>query len=222
MVNNFYRLFVGISMILVGDLDQLPPVKDKPTYANNRQAKILWQDFKTVVTLEKVFRHDGEDIQQKQFRELLTNLRDAHPAINDWKLLMSRTNTNIIVPMHEDFDNNVYLFSTNDNVHNYNKKLYSLKEPIARSIATKVGTLNAQEGNSHDELDMELLISKNARVMLTSNQWIEVGLVNGALGYVQNIAYKLGSMSPEPPTYVMVKFDSYLGLPFEDQNPQIV
>ncbi|XP_057838840.2 uncharacterized protein LOC131048788 [Cryptomeria japonica] len=216
-------MFAGISIILVGDLGQLPPIKDKLAYESSRQAKILWQDLKIVVTLEKNFRQDGEDIEQIQFRQLLTNLREVQPTIDDWKLLMSRTSSNMSSTINEAFDNDVHLFSTNDNVQNHNrKKLYSLKQPIARSIAKKLGTINATEGSSHDELDMELLISKNARVMLTYNLWIEAGLVNGALGYIQKIVYKPGSMPPEPPTYVMVKFDNYFGFPFDDHNPQTV
>ena len=52
---------LGISIILVGDLGQLPPVKDKVPYASFRRAKLLWEEFKKVVTLEKIFRQDGED-----------------------------------------------------------------------------------------------------------------------------------------------------------------
>ncbi|XP_059067928.1 uncharacterized protein LOC131858643 [Cryptomeria japonica] len=220
----FPALFAdGISVILVGDLNQLPLVRDRPAYDSNRRAKLLLEDFKIVVTLEKIFRQDGEEIQQKQFHELLTNMREAHPTINDWKLLMSRTNSNLTAPMNEEFDNNIHLFSTNDNVYNHNrKKLYLLKQPMARSVATKSRNVSAMEGSWQDELDMELLISKNARVMLTTNLWIEVGLVNGALGYVENIVYKPGSMPLEPPTYVMVKFDTYSGIPFDAQIPQTV
>lgn len=29
-------------------------------------------------------------------------------------------------------------------------------------------------------------------------------------------------MPPEPPSYVMVKFDNYSGFPFDDHNPQTV
>ncbi|XP_059070787.1 uncharacterized protein LOC131860397 [Cryptomeria japonica] len=125
--------------------------------------------------------------------------------------------------INEAFDNDVHLFFTNDNVQNHNrKKLYSLKQLVACSIAKKLGNVNATEGSSHDELDMELLISKNARVMLTSNLWIEAGLVNGALGYIQKIVYKTRCMPPEPPLYVMVKFDNYSGFPIDDHNPQAV
>ncbi|XP_059073343.1 uncharacterized protein LOC131874120 [Cryptomeria japonica] len=174
--------FAGISMILVGDLGQLPLVNDRPAYASNRRAKLLWEEFKIVVTLDKIFRQDGENIQQQRFHQLLTNLRDANPQIDDWKLLMMRTPTNI---------------------------------DVARSV-------NIAEDFSTGDLDLELLISKNSRVMLTSNLWIQVGLVNGALGYVRKIVYKPGSAPPDPPTYVMVEFDNYSGLPFEDHHPNTI
>ncbi|XP_057853551.2 uncharacterized protein LOC131063676 [Cryptomeria japonica] len=214
--------FGGRSIILVGDLGQLPPISDKPPYDSNVCAKLLWQEFKTVVTLDKVFRQDGETEDQQRFHQLLTNIRDAHPTIDDWKLLMTRTDASLHPTIKEEFDNNIHLFATNDNVHNHNrKKLYALRRPIARSIASKEGSTNPA-GGQNDELDVELLISKDARVMLTSNLWIEAGLVNGALGYIQNIIYKPGCAPPDPPTYVMVEFDNYSGLPFEDASPNLI
>ena len=54
-------------MILVGDLGQLPPVKDRVAYDSRRRAKILWEDFKIVITLEKVYREEGENLDQNKF-----------------------------------------------------------------------------------------------------------------------------------------------------------
>jgi len=34
--------FGGRSIILVGDLGQLPPVMDRPPYASDNHAKLLW------------------------------------------------------------------------------------------------------------------------------------------------------------------------------------
>ena len=68
--------FGGRSIILVGDLGQLPPVMDKPVYASEGLAKELWNSFTTVVTLDTVFRQDGQSNEQKSFRHLLMNVRD--------------------------------------------------------------------------------------------------------------------------------------------------
>ena len=87
--------------------------------------------------------------------------------------------------------------------------MHSLKEPIACVIATKLSDFGVADVNSSDELDMELLISKHARVMLTCNLWIEVGLVNGTLGYVEEIFYRPRRAPPKLPLYVLVKFKNY-------------
>jgi len=77
-------------------------------------------------------------------------------------------------------------------------------------------------GGDSEELDIELLIAKNARVMLTSNLWTEAGLVNGALRYVRNIVYKPGKSPPNPPIYFMVEFDHLTRFPFEDKLVPII
>lgn len=80
-------------MILVGDLAQLPPVNDRPTYESRRL--LLWEEFKTVVTLSHIFRQDGQSNEKEIFCVLLSNIRDANPTIDDWMLLMSRSNANM-------------------------------------------------------------------------------------------------------------------------------
>ena len=136
---------------------------------------------------------------------------------------MLRTRSNIILEINDDFDKNLHLFSTNDNVHIHNRSmLHSLREPIAHIIATKVSKITNADDNSTDKLDIELLISKNARVMLTSNLWIEGGLVNGPLGFVHDIVYKPQTMPPKLPLYVLVKFDTYSRFSFNEENPKLV
>ena len=55
------------SIILVGDLGQLPPVSDKPPYDSNVHENLLWEEFKTIVTLDKFFRQEGESEDQQRF-----------------------------------------------------------------------------------------------------------------------------------------------------------
>ena len=214
--------FGGRSIILVGDLGQLPPVMDKPAYACEGHAKELWNLFITVVTLDTIFRQDGQSNDQRRFRYLLMNVRDAIPTLEDWKLLMERTDTNMNGSTKELFDKSIHLFSTNDDVHNHNKRcLRSLNRPVARSVATRVSSNYSAEADE-EKLDNELLISVGARVMLTSNLWTNAGLVNGALGEVEQIVYNPGITPPEPPTYVLVRFDKYVGVPWDEAFPQIV
>lgn len=43
-------------IILVGDLSQLPPVKDIPMYVDTSHENALWRKFDTVITLSTIFR----------------------------------------------------------------------------------------------------------------------------------------------------------------------
>ena len=124
---------------------------------------------------------------------------------------------------NDEFDKEVHLFSTNEDVHNHNRiMLYSLRYPVARSLATKTMNGNIVEDGSSDELELELLISKYSKVMLTKNIWIEAGLVNGALGYIWNIVYRPRISPPELPAYVTIEFDNYSRIPFDDDHTNIV
>ena len=58
--------------------------------------------------------------------------------------------------------------------------------------------------------------------MLTCNLCVEAGLVNDALGWVQNIFYMPGSRPLELPMYTTILFDKYVGVPFDNQNPKLV
>ena len=58
--------------------------------------------------------------------------------------------------------------------------------------------------------------------MLTCNLWVEASLVNGALGYIQNIFCMYVSKPPQPPMYTTVLFDKYIGVPFDPINSNIV
>jgi hypothetical protein len=91
--NNFS--FSHYSIILVGDLGQLPPVMDKPLYTGATPGRSLWNSFTIVVTLQRSFRQQGQDVQQIQFCFLLTNIRNATPLQEDWEILQSQTNTSL-------------------------------------------------------------------------------------------------------------------------------
>ena len=57
---------------------------------------------------------------------------------------------------------------------------------------------------------------------MTCSLWVEAGLVNGALGRVQNIFFSDGSKPPQLPMHATVSFDDYIGLPWDIRYPNIV
>ena len=82
--------FGGRSIILVGDLSQLPPVRDKLLYVSNTTRKVLWKYFKKVVTLDTIFCQRGTYPKQSIFRRIPTNIRNAVANVDDWHVLMSQ------------------------------------------------------------------------------------------------------------------------------------
>lgn len=81
--------FGGCSIILVGDLRQLPPVQDIPLYAGTSHGTALWNTFTTVITLDKIFRQQDQSSAQVLFRNVLQNIRNENPTIEDYNILMT-------------------------------------------------------------------------------------------------------------------------------------
>ncbi|XP_059064929.1 uncharacterized protein LOC131856976 [Cryptomeria japonica] len=212
--------FGGRSIILFGDLGQLPPVKDIPMYASISCGGTLWHSFITVITLKKIFHQTGEQPAQIAFRALLSNLRNAEPTIADWQLLMSRSNSTLSSTEQSIFLSSTHLFATNEMVSLHNKRmLLSMAKPIALSIAEQL------RGFTCSNLDEEQLECKNLlcigqEVMLSANLWVETGLVNGALGQVKEIVYNGGEIPPELPLFVVVQFKNYIGPFWDHDNPK--
>ena len=89
--------FGGLSVILVGDIAQLPPVLDKPLYHSlpqtdkQLQGSLMYKQFNQVVNLTVNHRVDGKSEDQCQFRDLLLRARDSKSIVADWHKLLSRT-----------------------------------------------------------------------------------------------------------------------------------
>ena len=215
----------GMSVIMIGDFGQLPPVGDRALYAPSTQSvlsdqgRAVYMLFDTVVCLTQIVRQAGHTTEARCFRELLLRLRDGKSTEEDWKQLLQRSPSHINL---SEFTDAVRLFFDKKSVAEYNyEKLQSLKVPIAR-ISAKHSGPSAQAAKSDDAggLEPEIFLANGADVMLTSNLWQQVGLCNGAFGTVMEILYAADSAPPCLPIAVLVTFPHYKGPPFLEENPQ--
>ena len=215
------EVFGACSCLLFGDFGQLPPVMDLPLYTTDSRANLsdqgraAYQTFQHAVVLDQVMRQAGQDPEQVQFRNILLRLRDAQVTVADWSHLMTRTPTRVqdVSP----FASALHLIPTVEAVVEHNvAQLQASGQPIATIKAVHTGP-NAGKVSADDAGGLEAVVclAKSARVMLTSNLWVDVGLVNGAMGTVQAICYRTGG-PPDLPIAVMIHFDSYSGPTFPD------
>ena len=210
-------VFGGISIILVGDPAQLPPVADKPLYHSSpddtlsEEGFYAYSMFTKVIKLDRNMRVFGLPFEQKQFLDLLSSLRNGLCSEREWNLILSRQPT--AIKNLEDFKYSTRLFFKNDDVAHFNcSQLKKLNKPIAfieaKHSSEKAKHLPADELCG---LQPSLCLAIGTKVMLTLNLWTDTGLCNGATGTIVDIIYKAGMKPPLLPTAVIVCFDAYTG-----------
>ena len=135
-------------------------------------------------------RHSGQDSDHVLFRDILLRLRDAKLIISDWEQLMKQTPAEVsdLAP----FTNALHLHPTVEAVVEHNvARLCASGHPVATIKAIHAGP-NACKASSEDAGDLESIIclAHNACVVLTSNLWVDMGFVNGAMGTIMAICYR--------------------------------
>ena len=213
--------FGGVSILLMGDFYQLPPVRGKPLYSPAQLVEPLeitgrnaYEALNQTIELTVAQRQRGAD--QEAFRAALEGLRNSQPTVEHWELLCTRVRCELTAEEVALFDEAIRIFPTNQQVTNYNlNHMVALQQPCRQVVAKHTGlgaeTVPASDaGNLHYKLPLCI----GARVMLTENIWTPAGLVNGALGTVRDIAWAAGvDWRQEAPNVVAVEFDSYEGPP---------
>ena len=207
--------FGGISVILVGDIAQLPPVSDKPLYhpvpinSTALMGYYAYQKFTTVVKLQQNQRVTNQT--QNHFKNMLIRLRDGESSLEDWRLLLEKN-------VHK-FDVNhlqhtfTKLAFSNESVASYNYEMLQKLKETTYSIKAKHNNSYASKLSSEEFGGLEPLIHLcvGAKVMLTRNLWVEKGLCNGAMGVVKDIIFKHDQQPPTLPIAVIVQFENYSG-----------
>ena len=207
--------FGSVTIIAVGDLYQLPPLKDKKIYdapgSNYDPNPIclhgsLWQENFNFHELKHIVRQ-----KDQQFAQLLNRVREAQITEDDEATLKQRVTT-LDDPEH--FTDALHVYGTNHLTDQYNatmlQKLTTHKHIIKSSDITKDRNtsqvelrLEGKKRTDTGGLSGTLTVAENAFVRLTSNIDVADGLANGIRGIISKIVTNdQGSVSS-----ILVRFD---------------
>ena len=191
--------FGNVTIIAVGDLYQLPLLKDKKIYDTPGTGddpnpiclhQSLWKENFYFHELKNVVRQ-----KNKQFAQLLNRVREAKITENDETTLKGRVTT-LNHPDH--FTDALHVYGTNQQADQYNaamlQKIDTPKYVIQSSDITRDRetrqlkiSLDGKKRTDTGGLPSQLTITENAYVRLTSNINVADGLANGVRGIIQKI-----------------------------------
>ncbi|KAM4064284.1 ATP-dependent DNA helicase PIF1 [Hirsutella rhossiliensis] len=187
------EFFGGVSILLVGDFFQLPPVRQKPLYSTStslssleRRGQVAYRLFDRTVFLTTVQRQAGDD--PARFRQALQELREIKLSIPSWNLLSDRVQAR---PSQSEVDS----FKTA-------LRVYSTKARVEAKNQGK-GAVQAPSDNAGN-LTNKFPVAKGTR---------------GTVCNLYDIAWNAGADPlEESPAVIMVDFDSYDGPPYLTTN----
>ena len=189
------RPFAGKSVLVCGDLYQLPPVKAQPIYIFNENTPVmhgvtcleLWHNF-VIVELTEIMRQKDD----ATFIHILNKIRLG----NIDKQVVDNLQARFIDKADSDYpENALHIFAENHPVTLHNETMlqntpgeivmiHALDEIPANYCKTAIFEAQHRRQSETGGLALLLNLKIGARVMITSNIDISDRLINGQLGVV--------------------------------------
>lgn len=184
--NKAGEIFGDIPTIFFGDFAQLPPIGDIPLYSTNfsmrkhalnMEGRRVFESFTKSITLKQIFRQQGEEPEQVQFRNALLRLRTYDTTEEDYNIFQTRFWDNITQDERNRAKDFLHILPTRAAVAAINtQRLSELARPVVRCKA-KHNCVEARKASEEDAdgLEPEILLAEGARVMITRNLWTSKG-----------------------------------------------
>lgn len=200
-LKNNEEVFGGINVIVFGDLFQLPPVRGHQVFnqpPHMKPAVHLWEFF-SLCELNENMRQKGDNT----FINILNALRIGEIEAEHIRILMQKVSKE--ADGEFSIEKALRIYPTNKQVHDHNELVLKKFERNARIYTVKAqdriidSTRNIEDVeleriipadvNKTGGLPAELKIFTGAKVMLRSNVDVSKGLVNGAIGFIEEIIW---------------------------------
>ena len=226
--------FGGVSIILMGDFAQLPPVTDKPLYGSLTTVKDkknkcyqkglnLYTMFTKAIVLTEIMRQQGDD--EEEFRYVLKQLSKGKFTEKDWEWMKPQNLATMSETDQQQFKDTAIMlcaFNRDRNKHNI-YKIKQLGNPVAQLKAENCNSIAANaSAQTAGGLPNSSIIAEGAEMMLVVNLWKEAGLTNGAKCTVRKIVYLDNKSPPKLPAFVLVHVPQYTGPSFLEGEANIV
>ena len=228
--------FGGISVLLGGDLRQLPPVFDTPLYNYlkldvtakecDQIGRLLYGLFKDTYYLLEQMRQHGE--ANRQFKEELDRLGDCTFTEDDYERWERKLDYEKLSPeeQKEFNENGTLLAGKKVDLKKFNNEaVIRLGNPIFLSQATNIpAAAQSFREDQADGLVNQLALCHGSSVLLIKNKWPAAGLVNGSRGIVRFIIFK-STTSTDPgsiPDLLLVEFPKYIGPSYLSDHERLV
>jgi ATP-dependent DNA helicase PIF1 len=130
-----------------------------------------------------------------------------------WKLLLTRCQQSLSIDEVASFNDAIRLYNIRATVGKYNAIwLRDLLRPVVviESVDTGVGVQKVTPDQCDTVQNLTLCIG--AKVMLTQNIWVELGLVNGTTGTVEDVVWEEHTnVKKDQPQALLIAVDGYSG-----------